>query len=170
VAPPNRFAYCVLVGVGENEAEGRARADQVAGYVRTSPIVAEPFRNPPGYAPVAANVAAMRAGPSQFVARVQTVDGRTIDPTKASVQEFMDSRTVFAGTPDQVFEQIEQFNTEVGGLGHLIIMAQGGTLSYEETCANLKLFAAEVMPRLAELEMPENPYADLAEARAGAAE
>ena len=170
VAPVDRFAYCVLVGVGQTEAEGRRRADQVAGYVRTSPIVAEPFKNPPGYAPVAANVQALKTGPTQSVVRVQTVDGRTIDPTKASVQEFMDSRTMFAGNPDQVFEQIKQFNQEVGGLGHLIIMAQGGTLSFEDTCDNLRLFASEVMPRLSEIEHPENPYAERAEKAASAAQ
>jgi alkanesulfonate monooxygenase SsuD/methylene tetrahydromethanopterin reductase-like flavin-dependent oxidoreductase (luciferase family) len=171
-APNDRFAYCVLVGVGDTEEEGRRRADQVAGYVRTSPIVAEPFKNPPGYNAVPANVAMLKAGPTQSVARVQTVDGRVIDPTKATVQEFMDARTVFAGTPDQVFEQIKTFNEEVGGFGNLIIMGQGGTLSYEETCANLRLFADEVMPRLNEIKMPENRYGEIAErnAAAGAAD
>jgi alkanesulfonate monooxygenase SsuD/methylene tetrahydromethanopterin reductase-like flavin-dependent oxidoreductase (luciferase family) len=171
-APNDRFAYCVLVGVGETEEEGRRRADQIAGYVRTSPIVSEPYKNPPGYNVVPANVAMLKAGPTQSVARVQTVDGRVIDPTKATVQEFMDARTVFAGTPDQVFEQIKTFNEEVGGFGHLIIMGQGGTLSYDETCANLKLFAEEVMPRLGELKMPENRYGEMAEnnAKAGAAD
>lgn len=170
VAPPDRFAYCALVGLGHNEAEGRRRADEVAGYVRTAPIVAEPFRNPPGYAPVPANVQALKAGPQKFVARVKTVDGRDVDPTAGSVQDFLDARTLFAGTPDQVFEQIKQFNREVGGLGHLIIMAQGGTLGYEDTCENLRLFAKEVMPRLGEIPMPENPHAELAQKAASAAE
>jgi len=162
-ATPDRFAYCALVGLGHDEAEGRRRADRICGYVRTAPIVAEPFSNPPGYAPVPANVAVLKAGPQKFVARVQTHDGRTIDPTQATVQEFIDARTAFAGTPDQVFEQIKQFNREVGGLGHLIIMGQGGTLGYEDTVDNLRLFAEEVMPRLGEIEMPENPYGEMAE-------
>ena len=167
-APDDRFAYCALVGVGHTEEEGRRRADQVAGYVRTSPIVAEPFKNPPGYNPVAANVMALRAGPTQSVAQVRTVDGRVIDPTRASVQEFIDARTVFAGTPDQVFEQIRTFCQEVGGLGHLIIMGQGGVLSYAETCANLQLFADEVVPRLDEIRMPENRFGESAERNAAA--
>ncbi|MDA1311444.1 MAG: hypothetical protein O2985_17815, partial [Proteobacteria bacterium] len=169
-APNDRFAYCVLVGVGNSEEEGRRRADKVAGYVRTSPIVAEPFKNPPGYNPTPANVAALKMGPTQSVAQVKTKDGRTVDPTKATVQEFMDARTVFAGTPDQVFEQIKTFNQEVGGFGNLIIMGQGGTLSYNETRANLQLFADEVMPRLGELKMPENPYGEQAERNASAAQ
>lgn len=170
VAGPDRFAYCVLLGIGQNEAEGRRRAEQVAGYVRTSPIVAEPFRNPPGYNPVPANVQALRAGTSGGVPRVKTIDGRGIDLTQASVQDYLDARTVFAGDPDQVFAQIKQFNQDCGGLGHLIIMAQGGMLSHEDTCDNLRLFAEEIMPRLGEIEMPENPYAEAAMRAAGAAE
>ena len=170
VAGPDRFAYCALVGVGRDEAEGRRRADQIADYVRTSPIVAEPFRNPPGYAPVPANVQVLKAGPQKFVAKVQTADGRIIDPTRGTVQDFMDAGTVFAGTPDQVFEQIVDFNRAVGGLGHLIIMGQGGELNHADTCDNLRLFAQEVMPRLDELEMPENPYAELAARTVSAAE
>jgi hypothetical protein len=45
-------------------------------------------------------------------------------------------------------------------------MGQGGTLSYDETCANLKLFAEEVMPRLGELKMPENRHGEMAERNA----
>ena len=82
----------------------------------------------------------------------------------------MDARTVFAGTPDQVFEQIKTFNQEVGGFGNLIIMGQGGTLSYDETRANLQLFADEVMPRLGDLTMPENPYGEQAERNSSAAQ
>jgi alkanesulfonate monooxygenase SsuD/methylene tetrahydromethanopterin reductase-like flavin-dependent oxidoreductase (luciferase family) len=170
VAGPDRLAYCMLIGVGETEEEGRRRCDEICGYVRTAPLAAAQFSNPPGYNPVPANVAMMKAGPQKFVARVQTADGRTIDPTSASVQEFIDARTACAGTPDQVFEQIKRFNREVGGLGHLIIMGQGGTLGYHDTVANLRLFAEEVMPRLGELEIPENPYGELAEQGGVAAE
>ena len=162
-APVDRFAYCALVGVGHNEQEGRRRADEVAGYIRTASIVHEPFQNPPGYNAAAANAAALRRGPASGIPAVHLPDGRSVDITKGSVQDFIDSGTVFAGTPDQVFEQIKQFNAQVGGLGNLIIMGQGGTLGYEDTCDNLSLFAKEVMPRLPELDMPENPYGELSE-------
>ena len=144
------------------------RADQIAGYVRTAPIVAEPFRNPPGYSTMPANVSAMKEGPNKWAAQVKTADGRVIDPTVASVQDFIDARTVFAGTPDQVYEQIVRFNREVDGIGHLIIMGQGGTLGFNDTCENLRLFAEEVMPRLGDIEMPENPYSEQAERTASA--
>ncbi len=163
VAPPDRFAYCALVGVGHNEAEGRRRADEVAGYIRTASIVSEPFQNPPGYNAAAANAAKLRHGPSSGIPAVHLPNGRTVDITQGSVQDFIDAGTVFAGNPDQVFEQIVAFNEQVSGLGNLIITGQGGTLDYQDTCENLQLFAKEVMPRLPEIKMPENRYGELAE-------
>ena len=69
----------------------------------------------------------------------------------ASVDEFIDAGIAFAGTPDDVFAQIKEFNDHVGGLGHLLMMGQGGHLSHEDTVSNLTLFSQEVLPRLAEL-------------------
>src|SRR5262249_58992164 len=57
---------------------------------------------------------------------------------------------LFAGNPDQVFEQIVDFYEAVGGFGHLQMMAQAGPMSHEDTVGSLKLFAKEVMPRLNE--------------------
>ena len=47
----DRFAYLGLVAVAHDEAEARQRGELIAGYLRTSPIVHLPFRNPPGYLP-----------------------------------------------------------------------------------------------------------------------
>ena len=62
-AGPDRMAYAAIIGVGNTRAEGLRRADIIADYVRTAPVVAEPFTNPPGYNSVGANVAMLRAGP-----------------------------------------------------------------------------------------------------------
>ena len=94
-----------MVGVGHSRDEGLRRADQIADYVRTAPVVAEPFTNPPGYNSVAANVAMLKAGPRAHRI-VKDRQGNMIDHRKASVQQFMDTDTVFAGTPDDVFDQI----------------------------------------------------------------
>jgi len=61
-AGPDRFAYAAVVGVGTTREEGRRRANLAADYVRTSPVVAEPFTNPPGYNSLAANIAMLKAG------------------------------------------------------------------------------------------------------------
>jgi alkanesulfonate monooxygenase SsuD/methylene tetrahydromethanopterin reductase-like flavin-dependent oxidoreductase (luciferase family) len=146
----DRFAYCGIVGVGETEAEGLRRADQIADYFRTSPIVAREFSNPPGYKKVPAEVASLKAGPNAGRPLV-TPEGRRIDQKTAKIEDFVDACSVFAGTPDQVYDQIARFYDFTGGFGHLLMMGQGGHLSHADTVANLTLFAEEVQPRLPEL-------------------
>jgi alkanesulfonate monooxygenase SsuD/methylene tetrahydromethanopterin reductase-like flavin-dependent oxidoreductase (luciferase family) len=147
----DRFAYCAVVGVGETEAEGLRRADQIADYIRTSPIVAREFASPPGYKKIPAEIASIRAGPGIVNRPLKTPEGKLINQKTASVEEFVEACSVFAGTPDQVCEQITRFYNLVGGFGHLLMMGQGGHLSHEDTVGNLTLFSREVLPRLQEL-------------------
>ena len=63
----------------------------------------------------------------------------------------MDTDTVFAGTPDDVFNQIRDFSNRMGGVGHLLFFGQGGFLSHEDTVENIRLFGREVAPRLRDL-------------------
>ena len=147
-AGPDRLAYAAIIGVGQTREIGRRRADLIADYVRTAPVVAEPFTNPPGYNSVAANVAILKAGnvKNRFVG----TDG-TQDRTKASLDDFMASDTVFAGTPDDVYAQIKDFNERMGGIGHILFFGQGGHLDHKETVENISLFAKEVLARVREL-------------------
>jgi alkanesulfonate monooxygenase SsuD/methylene tetrahydromethanopterin reductase-like flavin-dependent oxidoreductase (luciferase family) len=149
-AGPDRFAYAAVVGVGDTREEGLRRADQIADYVRTAPVVAEPFTNPPGYNSVAANVAILKAGPRAHRI-VKDRQGNMIDHRSASVQQFMDTDTVFAGTPDDVFHQVQDFSHRMGGVGHLLFFGQGGFLSHQDAAENIRLFGMEVAPRLREL-------------------
>jgi alkanesulfonate monooxygenase SsuD/methylene tetrahydromethanopterin reductase-like flavin-dependent oxidoreductase (luciferase family) len=68
-----------------------------------------------------------------------------------TVEEAIDAGLVFAGTPDDVWDQLKAFYDHVGGFGHLLMMGQGGLLGHAETVANLTLFSREVLPRLAAL-------------------
>ncbi len=144
-AGPDRLAYAAIIGVGHTRDEGRRRADLVADYVRTSPVVAEPFTNPPGYNSVSANVALLKAGPgkNRFVG-----DDAGNDRTRATLDDFMASDTVFAGTPDDVYGQIKDFNERMGGIGHILFFGQGGFLDHKDTVENITLFAREVLPRV----------------------
>ncbi len=144
-AGPDRLAYAAIIGVGHTRAEGLRRADLVADYVRTSPVVAEPFTNPPGYNSVGANVAMMKAGnvKNRFAGAADKQDR-----TRASLEDFMATDTVFAGTPDDVYAQIEDFNERMGGFGHLLFFGQGGHLDHKDTVENITLFAREVLPRV----------------------
>ncbi len=146
-AGPDRMAYAAVIGVGHSRAEGYRRADLIAGYVRTAPVVAEPFTNPPGYNTIPANVAMLRQGRKKGRI-VADRNGNLIDATKASVEDLMATDTVFAGTPDDVFAQIKDFDARMGGVGHLLFFGQGGFLDHKDTVENISLFAREVAPRL----------------------
>ncbi|MGY9055919.1 MAG: LLM class flavin-dependent oxidoreductase, partial [Alphaproteobacteria bacterium] len=148
-AGPDRLAYAAMIGVGRTSEEGRRRADQICGYVRTSPVVYEPFTNPPGYNTTPANVFGLK-NPAKR-AFVSDRQGNPVNHLTASIEDFMASDTAFAGTPDEVFEQIKSFHEWCGGFGNLLFFGQGGVLNHEDTCDNIRLFAEEVMPRLQEL-------------------
>ena len=83
--------------------------------------------------------------------RSEMQGGRPAMEDAACVDEFVNAGVAFAGNPDTVFEQIREFNEHVGGLGHLLMMGQGGHISHEDTVGNLTLFSQEVLPRLAAL-------------------
>jgi alkanesulfonate monooxygenase SsuD/methylene tetrahydromethanopterin reductase-like flavin-dependent oxidoreductase (luciferase family) len=149
-AGPDRLAYAAVVGVGETREEGRRRANLAADYVRTSPVVLEPFTNPPGYNSLGANVAALKSG-GKRTGFIRDRHGNPVDHTTATLDQMMESATCFAGTPDDVYDQIKALNDRVGGFGHLLFFGQGGFLDHTDTVANITLFGREVMPRLREL-------------------
>ena len=158
-APIDRFAYLGLVAVAETEARARERAEVLASYPRTSSIAHPPFKNPPGFLSVEANVKMMKAGKAP--ARTFTKDGRAVNQVTGSVQDLIDSGLLFCGTPEQVTTQIIEFSEAIGGFGHLLAMAQAGTLSREETRENLTLLATEVMPKLQQYTASRMPAAAL---------
>jgi alkanesulfonate monooxygenase SsuD/methylene tetrahydromethanopterin reductase-like flavin-dependent oxidoreductase (luciferase family) len=142
----DRFAYAALVYVGDTDEAGYAGARQVQWYLQTNKAAPQ-FANPPGYTSLDAAVQAMRreagrAGAAGF------------NPRTASLEELIERGIVFAGNPETVYSQVQRFYDRIGGFGHLLMMAQGGLLSHEATVAGLKLFAAEVYPRLKELAIP----------------
>jgi len=110
------------------------------------------FATPPGYVRAEARAAMLQAGPrSGGLHAFRTPSGRPIKQTEASIEDLIEACTVFAGTPDDVFNQIKAFHEMVGGFGHLLLMGQGGELDHKETMANLTLFSKEVLPRLGDL-------------------
>jgi len=86
--------------------------------------------------------------------------GNPINHRTATVEQFMDTETVFAGTPDDVFNQLKAFNARMGGVGHLLFFGQGGYLSHQDAKENIALFGREVAPRLLELGVPEAAAAE----------
>lgn len=144
-APLDRLAYCALIHVGENESRAREGAEKILWYM-TSNKVAPQWSNPPGYHPPHVSAAIMRGR--------QGGAGVPIDP---ELDEQMERGNVFAGTPDQVYEQIRTFFDYCGGFGHLLMMGQAGFLSYGDTLTSMELFSREVYPRLKELTAAHDP-------------
>lgn len=137
---PDRLAAAALVCVGETDEEGMALAQKTLWYPRQANRVASQFYNPPGYVAAALSAKALRTGrPMAF------------DLDNATPEQLIADGSLFAGSPDSVAEQIERFNEQVGGFGHLLCMAQVGHMTHEETSRSLRLFGTEVRPRLAEL-------------------
>ena len=73
----DKLAYLALLSLGDTKEEAFRRGDQVLDYVRNSGRVAPHYTNPPGYSPVAANVAAMRAGITGGLGSHQQVRSRS---------------------------------------------------------------------------------------------
>lgn len=147
-ASTDRFGYLALCAVGNNPAEARERAQKVLGYVRALKQCADAFEYPPGYMAPEALAKKLRQGP--WPVMVKTRSGKVVDITKGSVDDLINAGSLFAGTPGDVYSQITEFCSEVGGIGHLLLMMQGGELSHAETSDSLTLFGKEVLPRLKE--------------------
>ena len=79
--------------------------------------------------------------------RTKTLPDGTPMSNPPTPQEQIINNALFAGTPDQVYRQIEEFWHSVGGFGQLLVQ-MGGTMSHDEICDSLTLFANEVQPRL----------------------
>lgn len=148
--PVDRFSYLAMVGVGSTEAEGRRRCDLIADYLRTNAQVADPFNKPPGYFTVEGAMRSARSPNPRAFRTLYTPKGRPVELSTASLDDFIECGIAFAGTPDQVYNQICEFLDGIGGLGHLLMMTQGGKLDAHDTTDSMKLFAREVMPRLKE--------------------
>ena len=156
---PEKFGYLALVAVGRTEEEGHARLKNIKGHFENNENVPAEFQNPPGYAPVEVNVQMKRRGLKRSLFKTSR-DGRQVNFVTASIPDLIDAGAGIGGNPDQVFEQIKDLYDYLGGFGNLLAMMQGGYLSHDETVDNLRLFAAEVLPRLEELVPPQSREAD----------
>ena len=75
-------------------------------------------------------------------------------PRTGSLQDLIDAVLMICGTPDECYKQIADFVEYTGGMGNLLVMAQGGHLDHKDTVDSLTLLAKEIMPRLKELKQP----------------
>lgn len=148
---PERLGYLVFVAVADTEdkAEKRMRT-LLDDYVHRG-VVSPQFNTPPGfnhYKGAAAGMARPLAKPGPRT--IPDRDGKPLVVATAPREDLVRSGLVFAGTPDQVFEQISEFYDYVGGFGTLVAQMQGGALAHVEVVDSMRLLSTEVMPRLEE--------------------
>jgi alkanesulfonate monooxygenase SsuD/methylene tetrahydromethanopterin reductase-like flavin-dependent oxidoreductase (luciferase family) len=148
-APLDRLAYLGLCYVGENEREAEEGAKKLMWYMDANKVPHE-WSNPPGYHPPALAAQVLKGATPNGI------------PAVAKLNEQMQRGNVFAGTPDQVYQQIKDFWEYSGGFGHMMIMGQAGFLSDKDAIKSMKLYNDEVYPRLRELTKNADP-AELAE-------
>ena len=150
-AGPDRFAYAAVVGVGTTREEGLRRANLAADYVRTSVGRGRAVHQPAGL-----QLACRQCRDAQIRRQARRLCPRPATATRstrrtATIEQLIESGTCFAGTPDDVYNQIKALHDSVGGFGNLLMFGQGGFLDHADTVANITLFAKEVLPRLREL-------------------
>ncbi|MBT2186328.1 LLM class flavin-dependent oxidoreductase [Sphingobium nicotianae] len=144
----DRLGYLAVVACASDRKEAYRRAEEMRKYFLAAPRFDAPFRNVMGFNPVEANLRALTAGASAMRPRLR--NGEPLGPD-ASVEDYVSAQLMFVGTPDDVYEQLAQFNVDVGGFGNLLMMGQAGELSHADTADSLTLIAKEVAPRLAEM-------------------
>ena len=145
-APLDRFAYLGYVAVANDEEVAIERGRKILKFVETTERTAQRFINPPGALPHVANAAMIQSG-STGTHRTKTLPDGTPMSNPPTAQEQIANSVLFAGTPDQVYEQIKAFYDSVGGFGNLLVQ-MGGTMTHDEIKDSLTLYAKHVQPRL----------------------
>ncbi len=148
-APIDRLAYLCYVAVARDEKTAIERGEKILKFVEASERIENRFLNPPGILPPKDNARFLRAHETT-THRTKTLPDGTPLSTPPTAREQIINNVLFAGTPDQVYEQISTFFESVGAFGNLLIQ-MGGTMTHDEICDSLTLYGTEVQPRLEKL-------------------
>jgi alkanesulfonate monooxygenase SsuD/methylene tetrahydromethanopterin reductase-like flavin-dependent oxidoreductase (luciferase family) len=154
----DRFSYMAFAYVGDTDEEGLRVGQKIAWFLTVSIKSAPQFSKfqPGAIAPEMAP-AAWRTGAS-----------RRPRPTNLDAEVLVGQGQMFAGNPDTVARQIQEFRRKVGGIGHIIMMTRQGLVTHAEAEASFKRAAKHVLPQLHDLP-PIDPEETEWEARRAAA-
>jgi alkanesulfonate monooxygenase SsuD/methylene tetrahydromethanopterin reductase-like flavin-dependent oxidoreductase (luciferase family) len=137
-----RLGYLGLVFVAERREDAVAGAKKLQWYIQHNKTAPQ-FANVPGY---------LDSSVRAKMLRTQARTGGLASPIEhlahASVDELTKDGYFFAGTPDEVVEQIVSFHGRVGGFANLMMMVQGGTMGTDLVLPSMELFAEAVMPEV----------------------
>lgn len=157
----DNFAYSSFVAVGDTDEEGRALGDKLLWFLNTSLKAAPQYsRFLPGSQPVHLAAAAYRSKPKAVASAtevanvekgVSSSNQNAATLANITVEKAIADGIMFAGTPDTVYRQITAFYDKVGGFGQLTMIGRSGYMTHAEAQKSIRLFAAEVLPRLREI-------------------
>lgn len=153
--PPStteRFGYAAMVAVAPTREEGVRLGEKLLWFLNTS------LKSAPQYGKFLAGAAPPEAAPMIYRSAPRT-PSEAGQPVSANAnaralmgitpEQAMARGILFAGTPDDVYRQIMELHGTVGGFGHLVMIGRSGFMTHAETEASIRLFAREVLPRLA---------------------
>ena len=132
---PDKFAFMICAHV--NDTDEKAQESGKAFLWRMGHPLKGPkeYWSPPGYFSA--------AGAAANTLR------RTRPLNEMSYQELQDNYHLVVGSPDTVIKKLRYIKEELG-IGALLLEAQGGPLSHQDTMRSLELFGKEVIPALKE--------------------
>jgi len=160
----DNFGYAAMVYVGDTDEEGMRIGSKILWFLHTSLKTAPQMSKfLPGAAPAeaapqiyrsaqrATDDAGARAGNPENAAGEMPKSASqnaaalvNITPEQAVAQGIL-----FAGNPDTVCRQIMEFQRKAGAFGNLNIIGRSGFLTHKEAVKGIRMFAREVLPRLA---------------------
>jgi alkanesulfonate monooxygenase SsuD/methylene tetrahydromethanopterin reductase-like flavin-dependent oxidoreductase (luciferase family) len=129
---PEKFAFMICCHVNETD-EKAQEAGKAFLWRMNYPLRGPRYWSPPGYT--------SRAGAAAVAAR------RPTPLNEMSYTELQENYHLVVGSPETVIKQLRHIKDRLG-VGALLLEAQGGRLSHEDTMRSLELFGKEVIPAL----------------------
>ncbi|HEY5301502.1 MAG TPA: LLM class flavin-dependent oxidoreductase [Acetobacteraceae bacterium] len=150
---PYQAGFLQFIGVGESRQHAYDLYGEAAEYFYGRCLHVDPrFAVPPGYI----SEGSQRAGIESQIKQAAdaNVRGKGTGERMASVardmEAIVDKGYVIIGSPGEVAEQLREVATDLN-VGHLMLLLQFGNMGKELAKYNTKLFAEQVMPRVAPL-------------------
>lgn len=144
---PAKLGHMVYISVAETreQADKKARELLTDYYYRGQAF--DQLDSAPGMKHFTARAKNIKFGSHRIGGRyASNRDGENLDIFEAPLEKLVQTGLLFAGTPEDVIEQIEEFADYVGPFGNLIAGLHGGTLGVDDTRESMHLFAEQVVP------------------------
>ena len=145
-APLDRLCYLGQVVVARDEKTALERAAKLLRFNEASERIDARYINPPGVMPPTDNARLLTSGTTTTHRNKTLPDGTPMSDPPTPREQIINN-VLFAGTPDQVYNQIKAFYDSLGGFGHLLVQL-GDPMTDDEIRDSLSLYGTEVMPRL----------------------